>query len=82
MRGASLSFGLPWSKNTRKAKKDNKVPQGKVWAIMYRLSAAVAYCHDPKKKLTDVEDDESEVKASQVLHRDIKPHNGRRSDLR
>ena len=44
---------------------------------MCRLSAAAAYCHDPKKKLRDVEDDESKVKAAQVLHRDMKPHNGR-----
>ena len=62
-----------------RAKTDNKVPQEEVWAIMYQLSAAVAYCHDPKKKLRDIEDDESEghgMKPAQVLHRDIKPHNG------
>ena len=47
---------------------------------MYQLSAAVAYSHDPEKKLRDVEDEESEgpgMKPVQVLHRDIKRHDGR-----
>ena len=55
-----------------------------MWAIAYQLSAAVAYCHDAKKRLRVVPDDESDhlsMGRSVVLHRDIKPQNGMLTQL-
>lgn len=60
-------------------KPGNGIPTEDVWAIFYQLSAAIAYCHDPKKNLRDVEDEENDdftMRPTIVYHRDIKPHNG------
>ena len=53
--------------------------QSNVWAIIFQLSGAVAYCHNREKKVSSIdygEDDEHIMGSSEVYHRDIKPQNG------
>lgn len=67
-------------KATAQARTENKITTEDVWAIVYQLSAAVAYCHDPEKRLRAAEDDdendEHTMRPTIVYHRDIKPQNG------
>lgn len=54
-----------------------------IWAMVYQLSAAVAYCYDPNKQLGIMEDndinegDRNRARSSVVYHRDIKPQNSK-----
>lgn len=56
---AATFIWLTMSRKTiAQTKTKDKIPTVDVWVILYQLSAAVAYCHDPEKRLTAEEDDE------------------------
>lgn len=55
------------------------VPEYYIWSIVYQLASALCYCHEGRR-VTNLQDQmmvppEQDWKV--ILHRDIKPRNGR-----
>lgn len=60
-------------------RKGQMIPQYYVWAIVYQLASALCYCHEGKR-VADLQEPAVVPRTQDwkvVLHRDIKPKNGR-----